>query len=320
VDSGTLATRPDFRRLYHSAQVSLPREKSALRHCKLGGFGLAFSHAKMMRFAHEEVFVRPKCVLLIATALASLLFGAICMAQVSSPSSSAASPGCVALAPRTSLSVLESKGDLLRLHKAYPEALTCYGLAIAKDPNNAVLLNKAGIAHLQMSELDDARKYFEKSIKKNRKYAEPYNNLGVLSYMQGDYKKAIKQYQKALTLEDTSASFHSNLGTAFFAQKKMDKAIAEYSRALEIDPDVLVRSFSGGTAAQISSPADRARYAYLLARMYGKLGDVERCIHCLQRAKEEGYEKIQDAAKDPDFAGVRRDPRFAEFLGSKPAQ
>jgi tetratricopeptide (TPR) repeat protein len=262
--------------------------------------------------------MRVNCVPLIVSVLAALLLGAICTAQVSSPTTGAL-PGCAALAPGASLSVLESRGDLLRIHKAYPEALTCYEMAIARDRNNAVLLNKAGIAKLQMSELEDARRYFEKSIKKNRKYAEPYNNLGVVSYMQGDYKKAIKQYQKALTMEDTSASFHSNLGTAFFAQKKTDKAIAEYSRALELDPDVLVRSFSGGTAAQISSPADRARYAYLLARMYGKLGDVERCIHCLQRAKEEGYGKIQDASKDPDFASVRRDPRFTEFLESKPA-
>lgn len=221
---------------------------------------------------------------------------------------------------QTSISELESKGDELRLHKAYSGALTCYELALKRKRDNAILLNKAGIANLQMSELEAARKYFEKAIKKNPKFAPSYNNLGVVFYMQADYKKAVKQYQKAVALEETAASFHSNLGTALFAQKKTDKAMAEYSRAVELDPDVLVRGFSGGTAAQISSPADRANYAYFLAQMYGKRGDVERCLHCLQRAKQEGYRKIEEASKDPDFDRIRQDPRFAEIVGPKPQQ
>jgi hypothetical protein len=44
------------------------------------------------------------------------------------------------------------------------------------------------------------------------------------------------------------------------------------------------------------------------------------CIHCLQRAKQEGYQKIEEASKDPDFAGIRQDPRFAEIVGPKPQQ
>ena len=261
-----------------------------------------------------------KYLYLVLIALLVFVFAASKYAAQVSNSGSTVEPGCATLSRQASASELESKGDVLRFRKAYPEALTCYQFALSKDPNNAVLLNKAGIANLEMSELDPAHKYFDKAIKKNPKYSEAHNNLGVVFYAQGQYKKAVKQYQKALALNETSASFHSNLGTAFFAQKKNDKAMAEYSRALELDPDVLVRSFSGGTAAQISSPAERANYAYLLARMYGKRGDVERCLHCLKRAKQEGYEKIQEASKDPDFAAIRQDPRFSEIVQGTPKQ
>ena len=97
----------------------------------------------------------------------------------------------------------------------------------------------------------------------------------------------------------------------------MEKATAEYSRALELDPDILLRSSTGGVAAQIASPEDRARYWYVLAKMYAQRGDCERCLHCLRKAQEEGYRKLQDVNKDSEFATVRQDPRVVELLAPK---
>jgi len=257
---------------------------------------------------------------LLVALLVSSVFLAICAVPVPSQSNGASEQGCAGISSQTPVPVLESSGDALRQQKAYSQALTCYGIALRKDRSNVVLLNKAGIAKLQMSDLDGAQAYFERAIKQDRKYAEARNNLGVVAYLRRNYKEAVKQYQRALALRETSASFHSNLGTAFFVQKKMDRAIAEYVRALELDPDVLIRSYSGGVAAQISSPEERASYSYLLAKMYGKRGDVERCLHCLQRAKEDGYKKIHDVYVDPDFATVREDPRLVELVPPKPQQ
>ena len=213
---------------------------------------------------------------------------------------------------------LEEKADVLRARKAYDEALVYYATALRKDPNNAVLYNKRGIAELQLNNLAAAQKDFQRAVKQNPHYAEAYNNLGVVSYTQRNYKKAIRQYEKALRLREDSASVHSNLGTAWFARHQMDKAMAEYARALDLDPDVLLRSSTGGVAARILSPEDRAYYSYVLAKMYAKRGDVERCLECLRKAKGEGYSRIKDVNRDPEFAIVRTDPRFVELMG-KPA-
>ncbi|MBZ5630543.1 MAG: tetratricopeptide repeat protein, partial [Acidobacteriia bacterium] len=117
---------------------------------------------------------------------------------------------------------------------------------------------------------------------------------------------------------EDSASVHSNLGTAWFARRKIDKAMAEYERAFELDPGVLLRSSGSGVAARILSPEDRAYYSYVLAKMYAKRGDVERCLECLRKAKGEDYSRIKDVNRDPEFAIVRTDPRFVELMG-KPA-
>jgi tetratricopeptide (TPR) repeat protein len=213
---------------------------------------------------------------------------------------------------------LEEKADVLRARKAYEQALVYYEAALRKDPRNAVLYDKRGIAELQLNNLAAAQKDFQRAVKLNPHYAEAYNNLGVLSYMQRNYKKATRQYEKALRLREDSASVHSNLGTAWFARRQIDKAMAEYARALELDPDVLLRSSCSGVAARILSPEDQAYYSYVLAKMYAKRGDVERCLECLRKAKEEGYSHIKDVNKDPEFAIVRTDPRFIELMG-KPA-
>jgi tetratricopeptide (TPR) repeat protein len=248
-----------------------------------------------------------------------ILVGLVCTKCVtqmrSQPSTSEPAP--VGIAPGMTVAELEAKGDALRKQKAYAEALAHYRAALAKDKMNSVLFNKAGIAELQLGQLATAQKDFERAAKRNRNYAEAYNNLGVIAYMRKDYKKAIKQYQRALALRDNSAPFHSNLGATYFAQKKMENAMVEYRRALELDPDILLRSSAGGVAAQIASPEDRAHYWYVLAKMYAQRDDCDRCVHCLRKAQEEGYRKLQDVNKEPAFAAVRQDPRVVELLTPK---
>ncbi|HVP52034.1 MAG TPA: tetratricopeptide repeat protein [Terriglobales bacterium] len=223
----------------------------------------------------------------------------------------------IQVAPGMTIAQLESKGDELRRQKAYAESLVYYREALKKNANNPILWNKAGMAELQLGRLSQAQKDFERAIKRDRDYAEAYNNLGVIAYMRKSYKKAIQHYQKALTLREESASFHSNLGATYFARNQMEQAVAEYSRAMELDPEILIRSSAGGVAAQIASPEARAQYWYLLAKMYAKRGDCERCVHCLRKAQEEGYPRLQDVKKDPEFATVREDPRIAELVAGK---
>ncbi|MBZ5646445.1 MAG: tetratricopeptide repeat protein [Acidobacteriia bacterium] len=256
------------------------------------------------------------CVCALAVSLAMTLGTVKSLAQSNPVDQRAAK----AVHPPGNLSVaeLEKEGDALREKKAYEEALSYYRAAQRKDKSNAVLYNKAGIAQLQLRELREAEKSFARAVKKNKQYAAAYNNLGVAAYLQGAYQKATQQYEKAIALQETSASFHSNLGTAWFAQGKIEKALVEYNRAVEIDPEILTRVTSGGAEARVSTPQERAYYFYVLAKMYAARKDVERCLHCLRKAKEDNYSRIGDVYKDADFETVRADPRFAELMSSKP--
>ncbi len=212
---------------------------------------------------------------------------------------------------------LEARGDQLRAEKSYADAIDYYRAALARN-DTAVLHNKMGMTQIGMLHWDKAKREFERAIKRDPTYPEAHNNLGVVNYNDGDYKRAIRRYLRALELRETSASFHSNLGTAYFARKQYDKASAEYLRALEIDPDIFERQSASGISAKWAAPADRARYSYVIAKMYAKSGNADRCLLYLKRAMEAGYAGISDVYKDEEFSQVRKDPRFTELMASKP--
>ena len=209
---------------------------------------------------------------------------------------------------------LEKAGDQARSVKDYVLAIDYFQAALRKDRKNAVLYNKLGLAELRKDDLSSARTHFERAVKVNSKYAEAVNNVGAVYYMQKNYGSAAKYFKKAVALNETDATFHVNLGAAWFSQKKMERAIAEYIRAMELDPDALRHDNRTGVSAQISSPEERAQYSYLLAKAYAKRGDIDGCLQCLKRAKEDGYRNLANVYKDEEFSHMRENPRLQEVV------
>lgn len=213
-----------------------------------------------------------------------------------------------------SVAQLEKAGDVARSQKDYALAIKYFEAALKKDRKNAVIYNKLGLAHLKNNELKAARTSFEKATKANSKYAEAINNMGAVDYMNKNYGRAAKYFKKAAALDEGHPTYHVNLGAAWFSQKKFDRAIAEYIRAMEIDPDAFRQESKIGIAAQISSPEERAQYSYALAKAYAKRGDLEGCLECLKKAKEQGYRSMANVYRDEEFSRMRDNPRLQEVV------
>ena len=209
---------------------------------------------------------------------------------------------------------LEVAGDQARSQKDYDQAIRYFEAALHKNNRSATLYNKLGLAEMRNGDLRGATISFQKAAKRDSKNADPLNNLGAVYYMQKKYGGAEKQFKKAIALEETRAVFHVNLGATWFAQKKMDRAVAEYLRALELDPTILQHVSTVGIAAQITTPEERAKFAYMMAKLYAQRGDAEQCLHSLRKAKEEGYRDLANVYKDTEFASLRADPRLAEIV------
>jgi len=84
-------------------------------------------------------------------------------------------------------------------------------------------------------------------------------------------------------MDETVASTHLNLAEAWMGQGEIDYAMTEYGRALELDADILTSS-EEGIIAQVATPQQRARVAYLIARAYARRGNLDGALDSLRKA------------------------------------
>ena len=214
----------------------------------------------------------------------------------------------------------EQMGDLYMVRKQYREAAGMFKKLADQDPRNPVYLNKLGIALHQQTALGLALKYYERAVKVDPRYADAENNVGTIWYQRKKFEKAIKAYRKAIAIRSDMAVLYSNLGYAYFGDKKYEEAISAFRQALTLDPQLFEHNGSrSGSILQDRSVEDRGRFYYMLAKSYAQAGDLDRCIHYLRKAKDEGYKNFLDIKKDPAFGAALKDPSVQELLVPKPA-
>jgi tetratricopeptide (TPR) repeat protein len=209
----------------------------------------------------------------------------------------------------------EMRGDIAMARKEYRRAVDIYK---SLQPQTHIRLNKVGIAYHQLGELDEAKRYYERSVKAKKDYSEALNNLGAVYYAKRSYRRATGWYNKALKIAPNSASIHSNLGTAWFARKKYDRAAKEYQIALQLDPEVFEHRGSAGSLLQERSVQERAKFHFYLARTYAQAGMADRCLMYMRKALEEGFKDRKRFVEDPEFAAMQELPAFQELLLLQP--
>jgi len=215
----------------------------------------------------------------------------------------------------------EQMGDLYMVRKQYREAAEMFKKLADQNPRNPVYLNKLGIALHQQAALGLALKYYERAVKADPRYADAENNVGTIWYQRKKYHKAIRAYEKAIGMRNDMAVLYSNLGYAYFGERKYEEAISAFRRALTLDPLLFEHNGSrNGSILQDRSVDDRGRFDYMLAKSFAQAGDLDRCIHYLRKAKDEGYKDLADIKKDPAFAAALKSPVVQELLVPKPAE
>ena len=208
----------------------------------------------------------------------------------------------------------EVRGDIYMARKMFRDAIDAYQ---SGPKDSAVLANKTGIAYHQLLDFASAKKFYERAIKLNPKYAEAINNLGTIYYSDKSYRRAVNQYKKAIAIEPDSASFWSNLGVAYFQRKNYTEADVANLKALELDPDVFLHRGTGGVVIQQLTVEDRARWHYWMARAYAKAGQNELAIQTIRQALEEGFKERDRFQKEPEFAALRDLDEFKKLMAAE---
>jgi tetratricopeptide (TPR) repeat protein len=231
-----------------------------------------------------------------------------------SPQQSTPSSETAQAPPMTPRQTAEMRADILVARKEFATAAEAYERILAKDPKNAALLNKIGMAYQQLGDDHKAEHYYKRAWKFDKHFASAMNNLGTVEYGKHHYGKAIKYYSKALAVGTDRATIYSNLGYAYCGKKDYYHATLAFEKALAIDPDIFARRGETGSIFLQRSAPDPGTVYFLMAKSYAKLGDAKETAHYLKLARDAGYKKLHTAEKDASFKQVIRSPLVQEVL------
>jgi Flp pilus assembly protein TadD len=207
----------------------------------------------------------------------------------------------------------EQKGDVARSRNDYVTAAYYYQRAVRIDPQNSNLWNKLAVSEFKLGNKSPARKHFNQAVKCDPGNAIALNNLGALFLTEKKYNPAVRYLKQALALDETNATAHLNIAEAWMGLGDVERAMTEYTRALELDADIL-KSAQNGIVAQVSTPEQRARLDYLIAKAYARRGNLEGALEYLRRAKEGRYPDLAKVYTDQEFAALWQDPRLSSVI------
>ena len=101
----------------------------------------------------------------------------------------------------------------------------------------AIRLNQQGLKQLLFGQIKNAINLFEKSIKTDGQFSDPYFNLGNIYIQKNDFVKSESLYEKAVGLNNKNPDYFFNLAVAKSNLNKIHDAIDHYKKTLELEPD-----------------------------------------------------------------------------------
>eukprot|EP00742_Colponemidia_sp_Colp-10_P017121 GILJ01019668.1.p1 GENE.GILJ01019668.1~~GILJ01019668.1.p1 ORF type:complete len:595 (-),score=72.55 GILJ01019668.1:203-1987(-) len=117
------------------------------------------------------------------------------------------------------------------------EAMLCFLKAAEIDANFEKAWYNAGVEAFKLKLVQQAKRYYRRSIAVNDRSAEAYGNLAVILHQQAELesepehlKEAIQLYHKAIEIKPYRSHYYSNLATAYL--KTQDPAHVQTAKAL----------------------------------------------------------------------------------------
>jgi Tfp pilus assembly protein PilF len=135
-----------------------------------------------------------------------------------------------------------------------------------KDPKYQYNL---GLFYLNQSNVDEAIKYFNKSLALDPRFYQAWNMLGLAHASKGHLDESVKAYKKCLEINPQFSEVHNNLGTVYQEMGQYDNAEASYKAAL-----------ADMTYANRESPL------YNLSRLYVLQNRLDEALDNIQKATQ----------------------------------
>jgi tetratricopeptide (TPR) repeat protein len=195
--------------------------------------------------------------------------------------------------------------------------------AIELAPENADVLNAAGVLAYGLGRLDKAIALYRQAVAQDPLRAAGYNNLGAALDASDRLAEAEAAYRQALEFAPQASGWRTHLALNLRAQGRCDEALAEASR----DPHELLRlaaiaiiEHTRGRRAESDAAVHEliAKYhtdcAYQAAEVYAARGEADLAFNWLERAYVLLDNGLAEMKNSRALRSLYADPRWKPFL------
>jgi Flp pilus assembly protein TadD len=137
----------------------------------------------------------------------------------------------------TGIEVDRLLADLAFADARYNEALGRYKTLLLAHPDDALMLERAGIAALKSGAVDEALPLVTRATKANGASWRAWNAYGVLSDLGRDWTRADNAYDRALQLAPREADVVNNRGWSQLLRGDWPAAVKDFELAAALDPN-----------------------------------------------------------------------------------
>jgi len=127
-------------------------------------------------------------------------------------------------------------GSMYSAQKQYDKAIESYNKFLETQPTNSEVKIYLADVLLQAGKNDEAQKALADVNLDTVQDGDALYNLGARYYNAGNMDQAIRFWEKSVQLNPKNSDAHLQLGLAYYSAKKMDQAKAELQKVVELDP------------------------------------------------------------------------------------
>lgn len=163
--------------------------------------------------------------------------------------------------------LLPCTGAIHRFAKSKKFDFARYFLDYAEhvDSNSAIVFLAKGEYTFYLRDMQNANKYFQKTISIDSNFVWGFNYLGLLNMDNGKMHDAETYLLKAISIDSTSKQPYFNLGIVYFNLGKLEKSRYFTSKALQIDSSYARAYTNLGDIFMKEQKFDKAEEMYLKA-------------------------------------------------------
>lgn len=197
---------------------------------------------------------------------------------------------------------------LIRLKK-YELALNLLETAKKFGADNAIaLLMNEGVIHLQLGNIEEARRIFEHAFRVNPSFAPVLLNLGIVAMQMKNHHEAENYLLKAIALDPENDFAYQKLGELYFNTNHREKSLENFLMAEKLRPE------NTAILAQIIINAHALMRSELVQQYEKKLFSVLKKNPSKSLADEAVLRVVQLYKAKNDVDGIKRVSTFVESL------